>query len=66
MKTYFIDFTVQDSDDFVFISQVFSVNSRDIDFASTVLEHDLLLLHGILPRDFRVVYDLSKIYCYGE
>lgn len=66
MKTYLIDFTVQLSDGSVIFSQTFSVASRNIDFAATFLESDLLFLSRNLPSDFYVVYDLTKIYSYGK
>lgn len=63
MKTYSIYFTVQLSDGSVIFSQTFSVASRNIDTAGIFLESDLLFLIRNLPSDFRVVYDLTKIYC---
>lgn len=66
MKTYFIDFTAQCSDGSIVLSQTFSTTSRSLDLVSSTLEVDLILLHGHLPADLYVVYDLSKIYCDGK
>lgn len=66
MKTYFIDFTIQLSDGSVIFSQTFSLVARNIDSAAFLLENDLLFFSRNLPADFYVVYDLTKIYSYGE
>lgn len=66
MKTYLIDFTVQLSDGSVIFFQTFSVVSQSIDSATTFLESDLLFLSRNLPSNFYVIYDLTKIYSYGE
>lgn len=66
MKTYFIDFTIQLSDGPDVFSQTLSLVARNIDFATTLLENDLIFLAGTLSADYHLVYDLTKIYSYGE
>ena len=66
MKTYFIDFTVKRSDGSIVLSQTFSTTSRSSDFASSILEVDLIFLSDLLPADLYVVYDLTKIYSHGK
>lgn len=63
MKTYFIDFTIQRSDGSIVLSQAFSTTSQSFDFASSILEVDLIELNSLLPVNLYVVYDLTKIYC---
>ena len=66
MKTYFIDFTVHRSDGSVVLSETFSTTSQSFNFASSILESDLILLNGLLPVDFYLIYNLAKIYSHGE
>lgn len=63
MKNYSIDFSVRRSDGSLVFAQTFSVVSQNIFSASVLLEKDLLLLVEYLPADFKVIYNLSKIYC---
>ena len=47
----------------IVLSQAFSTTSQSFDFASSILEADLIELNGLLPVNLYVVYDLTKIYC---
>lgn len=66
MKTFFIDFILEYSNGGFILSQTLSVMARNVDFASSIFSDDLATLSNTLPRDVRVIYDLSNIYTYGK